>query len=147
EPTLDGERVLLLDDLKLGPDGELAPFGDDHELHEGREGDVLLVNGRQEPELELAAGQIERWRFVNTANTRFVRLSIGGRPFSILGTDGGLIPAPLEATEILITPGERVDLAVGPVSEGEVLEVEALPFVRGKGRLRRERLGTLGGGP
>src|SRR5919199_2802598 len=42
EPTLDRERVLLLDDLKLGPDGDLSPFGDHHELHEGREGEVLL---------------------------------------------------------------------------------------------------------
>src|ERR671932_1535929 len=109
EPTLDRERVLLLDDLKLGADGDLAPFGDHHELHEGREGDVRLVNGRQEPELEMAAGQVERWRIVNTANTRYVRLSIGGRPFSILGTDGGLLPEPLPVRETLVTPGERVD--------------------------------------
>ena len=39
EPTLDGDRVLMLDDLKLDADGRLSPFGDDHELHEGREGD------------------------------------------------------------------------------------------------------------
>src|SRR5437868_1087726 len=79
EPGFDAERVLLLDDLKLDPDGEVAPFGDEHEHHAGREGDVRLVNGRQEPELEIAGGTIERWRVVNAANTRFVRLSIGGR--------------------------------------------------------------------
>src|SRR5919201_6120508 len=62
EPTFDGERVLLLDDLKLGPDGDVAPFGDEHEHHEGREGEVRLVNGRQEPELEMRGGMIERWR-------------------------------------------------------------------------------------
>ena len=143
EPVLDRERVLLLDDLKLGPDGDLSPFGDHHELHEGREGEVLLVNGRQEPELELAAGQIELWRIVNAANTRYVRLSIGGRPFSILGTDGGLLPAPLRAEEVLVTPGDRVDLAVGPFDEGELLEVEALPYDRGRGEPRRDRFATL----
>ena len=143
EPRLDRERVLVLDDLKLDADGDVAPFGDPHELHAGREGDVRLVNGRQEPELELAAGQVERWRIVNAANTRFVRLSIGGRPFSILGTDGGLIPAPLQATEVLVTPGDRVELAVGPFAEGEVLEIEALPYDRGRGETSRERFGTL----
>src|SRR6266498_5122676 len=143
EPTLDRERVLLLDDLKLDPDGDLAPFGDEHELHAGREGDVRLVNGRQEPELEVAAGQIERWRIVNAANTRFVRLSIGARPFSILGTDGGLLPSPLQATEVLITPGERIDLAVGPFAEGEVLAIEALPYDRGKGERPPERFATV----
>ena len=51
EPRFDGESVLLLDDLKLDADGEVAPFGDEHEHHAGREGEVRLVNGRQEPEL------------------------------------------------------------------------------------------------
>jgi FtsP/CotA-like multicopper oxidase with cupredoxin domain len=143
EPELDRERVLHFDDLKLGADGDVAPFGDHQELHEGREGDVLLVNGRQEPELEIAAGQTERWRIVNAANTRFVRLSIGGRPFTVLGTDGGLLPAPYRATEVLVTPGDRVELAVGPFAEGEVLEIEALPYDRGRGEPRRDRLGTL----
>jgi FtsP/CotA-like multicopper oxidase with cupredoxin domain len=147
EPRLDAERLLHLDDLKLDASGEPAPFGDPHEQHEGREGDVRLVNGVQEPELEIAAGQIERWRIANTANTRFVRLSIGGRPFKIIGTDGGLIPAPLEATEVLITPGERADLAVGPFDEGEVLDIEALPYDRGRGEPRRERFATLRVGP
>jgi FtsP/CotA-like multicopper oxidase with cupredoxin domain len=143
EPAFDGEQTLLLDDLKLGPDGEVAPFGDEHEHHAGREGDVRLVNGSQEPELRMAAGTIERWRIVDAANTRFVRLSIGGRPFTIVGTDGGLLPHPLRATEVLVTPGERVDLAVGPFEEGEELEIEALPYDRGKGETLRERFATL----
>jgi FtsP/CotA-like multicopper oxidase with cupredoxin domain len=143
EPALDGERMLLLDDLKLGPDEEVAPFGDEHEHHAGREGDVRLVNGSQEPELRMAAGTIERWRIVDAANTRFVRLSIGGRPFTIIGTDGGLLPQPLSATEVLVTPGERVDLAVGPFEEGERIEIEALPYDRGKGETPRERFATL----
>src|ERR671931_1154854 len=143
EPVVDGERVLHLDDLKLDEEGQLAPFGDPDEHHAGREGDVRLVNGEQEPELEIAAGQVERWRIVNAANTRFVRLSIGGRPFTILGTDGGLLPAPLQATEVLVTPGDRVELAVGPFAEGEVLEIEALPYDRGRGEPRRDRLATL----
>jgi len=147
EPVVDGERVLHLDDLKLDEAGDLAPFGDPHEHHAGREGDVRLVNGEQEPELEIAAGQVERWRIVNAANTRFVRLSIGGRPFTIVGSDGGLLTAPVEATEVLITPGERVDLAVGPFDEGELIEIEGLPYDRGKGETPRERFATLRVGP
>src|ERR671938_1072359 len=143
EPVVDDERVLHLDDLKLDEEGRLAPFGDPHEHHAGREGDVRLVNGEQEPELEIAAGQIERWRIVNAANTRFVRLSIGGRPFTIVGSDGGLLPHPLSATEGLVTPRERVDLAVGPFDEGEQIELEALPYDRGKGESPRERFATL----
>jgi FtsP/CotA-like multicopper oxidase with cupredoxin domain len=143
EPAFDAERILHFDDLKLGSDGDLAPFGDEHEHHAGREGDVRLVNGRQEPELEMPGGTVERWRIIDAANTRFVRLSIGGRPFTIIGTDGGLLPQPVSATEVLITPGERVDLAVGPFEEGERIEIEALPYDRGKGETARERFATL----
>jgi FtsP/CotA-like multicopper oxidase with cupredoxin domain len=146
EPGFDGERVLFLDDLKL-EGGDVAPFGDEHEHHAGREGDVRLVNGRQEPELEIAGGTIERWRVVNTANTRFVLLSLGGRPFTIIGTDGGLVPEPLPVTEVLVTPGERVDLAVGPFPEGEEIAIEALPYDRGKGETETETFATLKVGP
>jgi FtsP/CotA-like multicopper oxidase with cupredoxin domain len=147
EPVFDGERVLILDDLKLDADGEVAPFGDEHEHHAGREGDVRLVNGALEPELEIPAVTVERWRIVDAANTRFVRLSIGGKPFRIIGTDGGLLPQPRSAAEVLITPGERVDLAVGPFEEGEHLEIEALPYDRGKGESERERFASLRVGP
>jgi FtsP/CotA-like multicopper oxidase with cupredoxin domain len=143
EPRFDRERVLMLDDLKLDEDGGVSPFGDPHEHHEGREGDVRLLNGRQEPELEIAGGQVERWRLVNAANTKYVRLSIGGRPFSVIGTDGGLLHEAHEATEVLVTPGERVDLAVGPFEEGDAIEIEALPYDRGKGESERARFGTL----
>src|SRR5436190_1707475 len=146
-PTFDGERTLILDDLKLGPDGDVAPFGDEHEHHAGREGDVLLVNGEQQSELQIPAGTIERWRIVDAANTRYVRLAVGGRPFTIIGSDGGLLTRPLAAEEVLITPGERVELAVGPFDENEEIEIEALPYDRGKGETERATLATLRVGP
>ena len=143
EPKLDRERVLLLDDLKLDAEGNVSPFGDSHEHHAGREGEIRLVNGRQEPELELAGGQIERWRIVSAANTKYVRLSIGGQLFSIIGTDGGLLSEPREATEVLVTPGERVELAVGPFEEGESIQIEGLPYDRGQGESEREQFATV----
>lgn len=143
EPKLDRERVLLFDDLKLDAEGNVSPFGDSHEHHAGREGGIRLLNGRQEPELELPGGQIERWRIVNAANTKYVRLSIGGRPFSIIGTDGGLLSEPRGATEVLITPGERVELAVGPFDEGELIAIEGLPYDRGQGESELERFATV----
>src|SRR5687768_11628096 len=137
EPVLDADRVLVLDDLKLNPEGTAIaefrssrPIAGFKERHDGREGDVRLVNGKNEPELTMAAGQVERWRFVNASSARYVRLSIGGRPFRILGTDGGLLEAPVEVTEVLLPTADRVELAVGPFAEGETLAIEALPYDR-----------------
>jgi FtsP/CotA-like multicopper oxidase with cupredoxin domain len=148
EPTLDREQVLVLDDLKLDRKGRIAKFGGLVQWHDGREGDARLVNGRVEPTLNIAAGQIERWRVVNAASARYVRLSIGGAQFRILGTDGGLIEAPVAATEVLLAPGDRVDLAVGPFAEGQELAVEALRYSRMTIKKRNtERFATLRVGP
>ncbi|HEU6452178.1 MAG TPA: multicopper oxidase family protein, partial [Gemmatimonadaceae bacterium] len=148
EPEIDGERVLVLDDVALDRQGAIEPPGWWIEHHDGRQGATRLVNGHQEPALEMAAGQVERWRIVNAASARYVRLSIGGRPFTILATDGGLIDAPVRATEVLLAPADRVELAVGPFTEGEVLNVDALRYDRRTvARQRNEHFATLRVGP
>lgn len=144
EPVLDAERVLVLDDVALDRSGQVKPPGGLIERHDGRQGSTRLVNGRKEPELTMAAGQIERWRIVNASSARYVRLSIGGRPFTLIGTDGGLIDAPVTMSEILLTPGDRVDLAVGPFAEGDVLSIDALRYDRMTvARARDERFAVL----
>jgi FtsP/CotA-like multicopper oxidase with cupredoxin domain len=148
EPELDAERVLVLDDVALDRSGQVKPPGGWIEHHDGRQGSTLLVNGRAESELMIAAGQVERWRVVNAASARYVRLSIGGRPFTILGTDGGLIEAPVTVTEVLLATADRVDLAVGPFAEGERPDVESLAYDRRTvARAKRERFATLRVGP
>src|SRR5687768_4523038 len=67
EPVLDAERVLVMRDVSLGRDGQIKPPGWLIEHHDGRQGSTRLVNGRKEPELTIAAGQIERWRVVNAS--------------------------------------------------------------------------------
>jgi FtsP/CotA-like multicopper oxidase with cupredoxin domain len=149
EPALDADRTFVLDDVELGKDGQIKPPGWWIESHDGREGNTRLVNGKQEPEIRMAAGQIERWRVVNAASARYVLLSIGGRPFKIVGTDGGLIPSPITATEVLLGAADRVEIAVGPFAEGESIRVETLPFNRGsfKGHKKAERFATVQVGP
>jgi FtsP/CotA-like multicopper oxidase with cupredoxin domain len=144
EPVTDRERILVLDDLKLDRRGQLAPFGGLKQRHDGREGDVRLINGRAEPDLFMAAGQVERWRVINASSARYVRLSIGGLPFRIIGTDGGLIEKPVTVTEVLLPAADRVDILVGPFAEGETLDVEALRYNRvTMGRRGTERFATL----
>ena len=146
EPRLDAERVLVFDDVQLDRKGQIKPPGWWLESHNGREGSTRLVNGRQEPELTIAAGQIERWRLVNAASARYIRLSIGGRQFQLLGTDGGLIASPVTMTEVLLAPADRVELAVGPFTEGETLAIESLGYRRGKlgAKLRQARPEAFG---
>ncbi|HET9992047.1 MAG TPA: multicopper oxidase family protein, partial [Kofleriaceae bacterium] len=148
EPAFDADRVLVLDDLKLDRKGRIAKTAL-FDRHTGREGQALLINGRVAPELEIAAGQTERWRIVNACSARYVRLSLGGRPFRVIGADGGLRDSAVAVTETLLTPGDRVELAVGPFDdEGAEIVIESLPYRRTKMKWpRRTRWGTLRVGP
>ncbi len=148
EPELDADRVLMFDDVTLDRKGRIAkPALFDR--HSGREGDTLVINGQSQPELEIAAGQTERWRLINASSARTIRLSLGGRPFRVIGADGGLRSEAIEATETMLTPGDRVELAVGPFDdEGAAITIESLPYRRsGMKRPRRQTWGTLRVGP
>ena len=147
EPVFDRERVLVLSDVTLDADAQVAEPRDARKRHDGREGNVRLLNGISEPSLEMCGGQVERWRIINAAAARYVRLSIGGQPFRILGTDGGPIDTPAIRRDVLLAPGERIDLAVGPFDTGEVLSVVSEPYDRGMGAGAAESFATLRVGP
>lgn len=148
EPVFDADRILILDDLALDRRGRIAGTAL-FDRHGGREGKLLLINGRADQTLEIAAGQTERWRIVNACNARYIRLSLGGRPFRLIGADGGLRESAVSATETMITPGARVELAVGPFTdEGTEIAIESLRYRRTMMKWpRRVRLGTLRIGP
>jgi FtsP/CotA-like multicopper oxidase with cupredoxin domain len=144
EPRVDVERVLVLDDLRLDKKGAIAGFGGMIERHDGREGDIRLVNGVAEPEITMAGGQVERWRVVNASSARYILFSLGGLPFRVIGTDGGLLEAPVTVDEVLVATADRVDLVVGPFEEGREIPVEARKYLRMTVRKRdTERFANL----
>jgi FtsP/CotA-like multicopper oxidase with cupredoxin domain len=133
DPVVDNDRILLIDDMKLTKDNEFkkhGAIGRWMERHDGREGDTLLVNGKESSTLHMHGGQMERWRLVNAASARYFKLSLEGKPFQVIATDGALLEAPRTETELLITPGERYDIVVGPFDEGEEFSIETLPYNR-----------------
>lgn len=123
-PAPRGERTLVLDDVKLDPDGAFDEVWSDEDIAHGRRGNVLLVNGAPTPTLHAVAGARERWRIVNAANGRFFDLALPGAEFEVIGWDGGLLPAPYETATLAIAPGERYDVLVDlPGSPGESIDL------------------------
>ncbi|HEV7241309.1 MAG TPA: multicopper oxidase family protein [Thermoanaerobaculia bacterium] len=144
EPVVDREQTLILDDVNADKQGRLAKFGGFRERHDGREGDIRLINGKAEPQLTIAAGQIERWRIINASSARYIRFSLGGATFRIIGTDGGLIEAPVDATEVLLPAADRVEILVGPFEEGQTLSIDSLRYLRSTFKTRgKESFGSL----
>ena len=81
-------------------------------------GDTILVNGKVYPYLEVEPRKY-RFRIVNAANARFFRLSLSNQQaFYQIGTDLGLLPAPVELKSLLIAPAERADLIVDFTGRG-----------------------------
>jgi FtsP/CotA-like multicopper oxidase with cupredoxin domain len=135
-PDLGPELVLILSDVFTTEDGKLGDpkSGGDLGTLFGREGNLVLVNGRVGPTVLARPGQRQRWRIVNAAKTRYFQLAITGHGFTRIGSDGGLIPAARESEMLVLTPGERVDVLVTPRGEpGAVLPVRWVPFDRGFG--------------
>jgi spore coat protein A, manganese oxidase len=80
-------------------------------------GDVACVNGIAFPYLEVEPRKY-RFRLLNASNSRFYHLTLvdaAGNPgpvFNQIGTDGGLLPAPLQLSDLLIASAERFDLVI-----------------------------------
>jgi blue copper oxidase len=75
-------------------------------------GDTIAVNGTTDPHLAVTTDRV-RLRLLNASVHRQYRLGFDDhRSFRLVGTDGGLLPAPVGLTEIQLSPGERADIVV-----------------------------------
>src|SRR5262249_19507381 len=86
-------------------------------------GDTVLVNGKVWPFLEVEPRKY-RFRMLDASNARWYHLTLQeaadtgqrlGRPgpvFQQIGSDGGLLAAPVALTQLLIAPAERMDLVI-----------------------------------
>jgi len=75
-------------------------------------GDVILANGVITPYLEVEP-RLYRIRLLNSSNSRAYRFSLSnGHAFQQIGTDQGLLAAPVEMKELMLSPAERADLLI-----------------------------------
>jgi spore coat protein A len=114
------EVPLILQDRQFNPDGSLhypiVQGGTRQAWIPEVFGDVACVNGVAFPFLEVEPRRY-RFRLVNGSNCRFYRLSLvdragHGLALHQIGTDAGLLPAPLRLPDLLLAPGERADVIV-----------------------------------
>jgi FtsP/CotA-like multicopper oxidase with cupredoxin domain len=107
-PPVNRELFLTLDDVLL-EDGKIAGFSASETTHVamGRFGNVMLVSG--EPDLELTAkrGEVVRFYFTNTANTRVFNVTLPGARMKLVGGDSGHYEHESFVDEVLLSPSER----------------------------------------
>ncbi|CAN5859419.1 multicopper oxidase family protein [soil metagenome] len=130
------ERLLILSDNRLLPDGSIdLPDPHSHQgrldFENGREGDVIFVNGVVNPTLSIRPGEVQRWRVVNASAGRYYRLALPGHELLHVGSDGGLFERPVRVNEILLASAERVELLVrGTGAPGTTVALQTLSYDR-----------------
>jgi FtsP/CotA-like multicopper oxidase with cupredoxin domain len=110
--------------------GSIRPYAPSEEdcLH-GWFGNRALANGAIDALMPVSSGWV-RLQLLNACNARglLVGLRESGRngaavPFHLLGTDGGLLAAPIPLEQVFLYSGERVDIAVDVSKRREIAAV------------------------
>ncbi|MFC4335684.1 multicopper oxidase family protein [Salininema proteolyticum] len=92
----------------------------------GIHGDEILVNGTYGPYFEATTRRL-RLRILNGSNARLYTFGLSDeRDFQIIGSDGGLLSAPVTAGRITLSPAERTDLVV-ELRPGETVDLRSYP--------------------
>ncbi|MDM4718172.1 multicopper oxidase domain-containing protein [Micromonospora sp. WMMA1363] len=89
-------------------------------------GDTVLVNGTVGPYHEVTTERI-RLRLLNASPSRSYHFGLSDdRSFALVGTDGGLLPAPYATGRVQLSPGERAEIVV-TMRPGERLVLRSYP--------------------
>src|SRR5215207_2747759 len=108
-PPVNRELALTLDDILL-EDGKVAPFSRAETTYSamGRFGDLLLVGGETDLSLSARLGEVVRFYFTNTANTRVFKPVLPGARMKLVGGDSGRVEHDQFVEEVILAPSERV---------------------------------------
>lgn len=110
-PSGPYELPLVIQDKRITAKG-ITYHPSPEEVMTGYMGDSILINGIFAPFTEVAT-QHYRFRILNGSNARIYNLALSNNAdIVIIGNDGGLLKNPVEVKDILIGPGERLDVLV-----------------------------------
>ncbi len=139
-PAGEYDIPLVIQDRRFNADGSLnyattlrGSMMDMMEMVRGFLGDVILVNGKPDYAQSVKTAKY-RLRLANVSNSRIYKLYLNdGSKFMIIGTDGGLLEAPVQRSYIVLSPGERAELIMdfSVYNIGDVMELKSAQFQGG----------------
>jgi FtsP/CotA-like multicopper oxidase with cupredoxin domain len=88
-------------------------------------GDTMLTNGTPGAQYTLPR-QMVRLRLLNAEIQREYNIGFSdGRTFYVIGTDGGLLSAPVPMTHLVMAPAERYEIAVDLTNDNVGLAIDS----------------------
>jgi FtsP/CotA-like multicopper oxidase with cupredoxin domain len=124
------ESLLVLKDVTLSG-GAPEPYTSMMDYMQGKEGTLVMVNGRVNPVLSVSPGEVRRLRVLNASNSRFYKLALEGHTLQLIGTEGGLLDRPYPLSAVVMAPGERVDLLVKASTTAGAYRLRSLAYGSG----------------
>lgn len=103
-PSGEYDVPIMLRNIALDSSGAMV-LGDPNDRP------IVLANGKPQPHFSVAARKY-RFRLLNASNLATFTLSLPSGQLVQVGSDGGLLPAPVKRSRVTISSGERVDLVV-----------------------------------
>jgi blue copper oxidase len=120
---------VILQDRSFDADGSIGYDNNDLnalDIAYGARGETIIVNGAIAPVAKVPAGLV-RLRLLNAANAQNFDLRFNDRrTFHIIASDGGLLSAPVTATQFMISPAERFEILVD-FADGKPVALETGP--------------------
>ena len=124
---------LVIQDKQFDAKGALVYRPNANESMMGWLGDIVLANLTPNA-VHSVTPRTYRLRLLNGSNARIYRLAfvkgVTSLPFTVIGTDGGLIERPETVSEAFLAPGERLDVVfdAGQAQPGDTVFLKSLAF-------------------
>ncbi|OBX06508.1 bilirubin oxidase [Gallibacterium salpingitidis] len=123
------EQHWVISDLRLAADGSI-PANNMSDWMNGREGEIVLINGQYQPKIQVKGQQ--RIRIWNATSARYLRLKVAGVQWIVVGTEGGLLEQPLSPQdELFLAPAERIEVVMVGKTQGTAI-LQSLYYERHK---------------
>jgi len=120
---------MIVQDRKFNEDNQFDDGGSFMSM-QGILGDRIMVNGTLGPYLDVST-RLVRLRLLNGSVSRLYNFGFSDeRPFSLIATDGGLLPGAWETDRLQLSPGERAEIVVA-FEPGESVMLRSYPADEG----------------
>lgn len=129
-PSGKDDIPVIIQDRTFDDDNQLVYLDSPMGRMTGFLGDEIIVNGRKNFSLNLDT-KAYRLRLLNGSNSRIYKLAWSdGTPFTVIGTDGGLLERPVQKDYLTFGPAERFDIIVDLSNKepGANISLISLPF-------------------
>ena len=126
------EALFFLQDFTVPANGQFSEPGMMARMN-GREGSLITVNGAANPVFNVQEQGWLRLRMVNASASRYYRVRLDQHPFHVIATDGGAIASPDAMEELLLAPGERIEVMIPGNRPAGDYAFWNMPYNRGGG--------------